>query len=130
MFSERAGLLFASVRSGLFGGEPMASLLASCRQHSAAAFRLHAYAEAVRFGAAAAARLKCALWQSNPPLIIRSRRAVCFTRKRGVAYWSVWWLTSNLQVYATATRTVKKRECVDFWCATVVLERWIQKRQP
>src|SRR5882672_457506 len=36
---------------GLFGGKPMASLLAARRQHPAAAFRLHARAESVRLGA-------------------------------------------------------------------------------
>jgi hypothetical protein len=59
----------------------MASLLAARRQHPAAALRLHAYAEAVRLGAAAAARLKCALWQNNPPLKIRNRSVFCITRK-------------------------------------------------
>jgi hypothetical protein len=53
---------------GLFGGEPMASLLAARRQHPAAALGLHACAEAVRLGASASARLKSALWQDNPPL--------------------------------------------------------------
>ena len=48
----------------------MASLLAARRQHLAATLRFHAYAEAVRLGAAAAARLKCALWQNNPPLLV------------------------------------------------------------
>src|SRR6266403_1568037 len=52
----------------LFGGKPMASLLAARRQHPAAAFRLHARAKPVRLGTSALARLKCALWQSNPPL--------------------------------------------------------------
>ena len=47
----------------------MASLLAARRQHLAATLRLHAYAEAVRLGAPAFARLKCALWQNNPPLL-------------------------------------------------------------
>jgi hypothetical protein len=47
----------------------MASLLAARRQHLAAAFRLHACAEAVRLGAPAFARLKCALWQNNPPFV-------------------------------------------------------------
>jgi hypothetical protein len=46
----------------------MASLLAARRQHLAATLRLHTYAEAVRLGASAFARLKCALWQNNPPL--------------------------------------------------------------
>src|SRR2546422_3750460 len=53
---------------GLFGGKPMASLLAARRQYPATAFRFHARAESVRLGAPALARLKCALWQSNPPL--------------------------------------------------------------
>ncbi len=47
----------------------MASLLAARRQHLAAALGLHANAEAVRLGASAASRLKCALWQNNPPLL-------------------------------------------------------------
>src|SRR6267378_1262476 len=38
------------------------------RRHLAATLRLHTYAEAVRLGASAFARLKCALWQNNPPL--------------------------------------------------------------
>ena len=63
----------------------MTSLLAARRQHLAAALGLHARAEAVSLGAAAAARLKCALWQSNPPFVLRSRRPVCFTRKRDIA---------------------------------------------
>jgi hypothetical protein len=73
----------------LFGGKPMASLLAARRQHLAATRRLHACAEAVRLGAPAFARLKCALWQNNPPLlhaicymryVIRNRSAASFTR--------------------------------------------------
>jgi len=46
----------------------MASLLAASRQDPAAAYGLHARTETVRLGAAAFARLKCALWQSNPPI--------------------------------------------------------------
>ena len=46
----------------------MASLLAASSQDLAAADGLHARTETVRFGAAAFARLKCALWQSNPPI--------------------------------------------------------------
>jgi len=53
--------------SGSVGREAMASLLAARRQDLAAARRLHARAEAVRFSAPAPARLKCALWQNNPP---------------------------------------------------------------
>jgi hypothetical protein len=60
-------------------GELMASLLAACRQHLAATLRLHAYAEAVRLGTPAFARLKCALWQNNPPLL----HTICNTRSRG-----------------------------------------------
>ncbi len=59
-----------AVRNGLpsgLRGELMASLLAACRQHLAATLRLHACAEAVRLGASAFPRLKCALWQNNPP---------------------------------------------------------------
>jgi hypothetical protein len=52
----------------LFGGKPMASLFAACRQHLAAAFRLHARAESVCLRTAPPTRLKRALWQSNPPL--------------------------------------------------------------
>jgi hypothetical protein len=48
----------------------MTSLLAARRQHFAAALRLHANAEAVRLGAPAASRLKCALWQNSPPLLL------------------------------------------------------------
>jgi hypothetical protein len=59
----------------LFGGKPMASLLAARCQHLAAAFRLHAYAETVRLGAPAFARLKCALWQNNPPYIYVAARS-------------------------------------------------------
>jgi hypothetical protein len=46
----------------------MASLLTASRQDLAATYGLHARTETVRFGAAAFARLKCALRQSNPPL--------------------------------------------------------------
>ena len=52
----------------------MASLLAARRQHSAATLGFHAYAEAVRLGASASARLKCALWQTIP---------LCSTPSRG-----------------------------------------------
>jgi hypothetical protein len=60
-----------SRRPGLDGREAMASLLAACRQYFAAAYGLHARAESVRFRAASFPRLKCALWQSNPPLVAR-----------------------------------------------------------
>jgi len=48
--------------------EAMTSLLAACRKHFAAALRLHAHAKSVGLRAAPAPRLKCTLWQSNPPL--------------------------------------------------------------
>jgi hypothetical protein len=74
----------------LFGGELMTSLLAARGKHLAATLCLHACAEAVRLGAPAFARLKCALWQNNPPLlhaiVIRSRSAVSFTRNRRTAH--------------------------------------------
>jgi len=57
-----------SMRPGLLGREAMASLLAARRQNFAAAYGLHARAESVRLRAASFPRLKCALWQSNPPL--------------------------------------------------------------
>src|ERR1700721_4594433 len=60
-----------SRRPGLFGREAMASLLAACRQNFATAYGLHARAESVRLRAASFPRLKCALWQSNPPLVAR-----------------------------------------------------------
>jgi len=60
----------------------MASLLAARRQHLAATLRFHAYAEAVRLGAAAAARLKCALWQNNPPLLV----AIGSTQSQGCLF--------------------------------------------
>jgi len=50
----------------------MASLLAASCQDLAATYGLHTRTETVRFGAAAFARLKCALWQSNPPMLLRS----------------------------------------------------------
>jgi hypothetical protein len=53
--------------TGLLGREAMASLLAAGRQNPAAAYGLHARAESVRLRAASFPRLKCALWQSNPP---------------------------------------------------------------
>src|SRR5262249_20326099 len=58
----------------------MASLLAACGKNLAAAYGLHARAESVRFGATALARLKCALWQSNPPIRLRVARGKSFTK--------------------------------------------------
>jgi hypothetical protein len=53
----------------------MAALLAARRKHSAASCGLHARTESVRFSAPALARLICALWQSNPPLVTRAEPA-------------------------------------------------------
>src|SRR5262249_22972935 len=64
----------------LLGREAMASLLAASRQHLAAAYGLHTRAKSVRFGAASLARLKCALWQSNPPLRLRVAQGKSFTK--------------------------------------------------
>src|SRR5258706_1156335 len=55
----------------LLGRKAMASLLTASRQNLATAYGLHARAKSVRLGAAALARLICALWQSNPPLRLR-----------------------------------------------------------
>jgi hypothetical protein len=71
-----------AVRNGLpsrLRGKLMASLLAACRQYLAATLRLHACAEAVRLGASAFPRLKCALWQNNPP----SLPTIFITRLQG-----------------------------------------------
>jgi hypothetical protein len=95
----------------------MTSLLAAPRQHLAAALRLHANAEAVCLGAPAASRLKCALWQNNPPLlpaichmryVIRNRRAVSFIRNGRTAHYFLQRLIPNLVVYSTLARRVKK----------------------
>src|SRR5579859_8109392 len=58
----------------------MASLLAACGKNLAPAYGLHARAESVRFGATALARVKCALWQSNPPIWLRVARGKSFTK--------------------------------------------------
>jgi len=49
----------------------MAALLAPRRKHLAASGGLHTRPKSVRFGAPAFARLISALWQSNPPCILR-----------------------------------------------------------
>src|ERR1700688_2469258 len=67
-----------SSRPELLGSEPMTSLLTARRKHLAAALRLHAHAKTVRLGTPAFARLICALWQSNPPLILRAARTRSF----------------------------------------------------
>jgi len=74
----------------------MTSLLAACRQNLAATLGLHARTKSVRLGAAALPRLKCALWQNNPPYDLDTARklpkfhppaALCrlFTPRTGMA---------------------------------------------
>ena len=65
----------------LLGCKAMAALLAASRQDLAATYGLHARAKSVRFGAAALARLICALWQSNPPLELRVAQGKFFSAK-------------------------------------------------
>jgi hypothetical protein len=67
----------------------MTSLLTARRKHLAAAFRLHAHAKTVRLGTPAFARLICALWQSNPPLILRPTRTGSFRHPRAQAAISI-----------------------------------------
>jgi len=50
----------------------MTALLAPRRKHLAASGGLHARTKPVRLGAPALARLIGALWQSNPPYILRT----------------------------------------------------------
>ena len=50
----------------------MTALLAARRKHPAASGGLHTRTKSVRFGAPAFARLISALWQSNPPYILRT----------------------------------------------------------
>ena len=92
----------------LLGRKAMASLLAASRQDFPAAYGLHARAKSVRFGAAALARLKCALWQSNPPLRLRVTPGKSFTKAQTPADWPLPRLFSNLQVYLPLARRVKK----------------------
>ena len=54
--------------SALLGCKTMTALLAARCKHSAATFGLHARTKPVCLGAPALPRLKCTLWQSNPPL--------------------------------------------------------------
>src|SRR5258706_2280901 len=67
----------------LLGREAMASVLAACRKNFPAAYRLHARAKPVRFGAASLARLICALWQNSPPLLHATGTRNGYTRSRG-----------------------------------------------
>ena len=53
--------------SALLGCKTMTALLAARGEHFASTLGLHARTKSVRFGAAALPRLKCTLWQSNPP---------------------------------------------------------------
>lgn len=85
----------------------MASLLAARCQHSAAAFRLHAGAEPVGLGAAAAPRLIRTLWQSNPPLYYATAWS-SVSRAMRTAPQPLWRLIWNFLVYATLAHRVKK----------------------
>jgi hypothetical protein len=60
----------------------MTALLAPRRKHPAASGGLHARTKPVRFGAPALARLIGALWQSNPPYILRTAAANVAPRLR------------------------------------------------
>ncbi len=64
----------------------MTSLLTARRKHLAATLRLHAHAKTMRLGAPAFARLICALWQSNPPLLVRAARTRSFKHPRTSRY--------------------------------------------
>jgi hypothetical protein len=87
----------------------MASLLAASRQDLAATYGLHARAKSVRFGAAALARLICALWQSNPPLELRVAPGKSFSAKpKRQLTGRFSRLFAKLQVYLPHARTVKK----------------------
>jgi len=89
---------FSRLNGRLDLGQPMASLLAAPCKHFAAAFRLHARAEPVSLGAAAAPRLIRTLWQSNPPLYYATAR---WSVSRGVrtALRPLLRLISNFLVY-------------------------------
>jgi len=52
----------------------MTSLLAARRKDFAATLSLHARTKSVRLSAAALPRLKCTLWQNNPPNILDTAR--------------------------------------------------------
>jgi hypothetical protein len=52
----------------------MTSLPAARRKDFAATLGLHARTKSVRFGAAALPRLKCTLWQNNPPYDLDTAR--------------------------------------------------------
>jgi len=74
----------------------MTSLLAARRQNFPAANGLHARAKSVRLGATSLARLKCALWQSNPPLELRVAPGKSFTKAETTPLWPLSRLFSNL----------------------------------
>jgi hypothetical protein len=59
----------------------------------------------VRLGAAAFARLKCALWQSNPPLLLRSATSRYYAGRVAQAAFAA---ESNYQVYWCLAGGVKE----------------------
>src|SRR5438132_812853 len=67
-------------------------------------------AEAVRLGAPAASRLKCALWQNNPPLLfaIGNTQSRCGLFHPQNTHHHFQRLIPNLIVYSTLARRVKK----------------------
>jgi hypothetical protein len=73
--------------SSLLGCKTMTALLAARCKHPAATLGLHARTKSVRLGAPAFPRLKCTLWQSNPPLTawIRLANSPSFTLQRRFA---------------------------------------------
>jgi len=82
----------------------MTALLAPRRKHLAASGGLHARTKSVRLGAPALARLIGALWQSNPPCILRTAATDVAPQLHKPRQQP----GKNQLVYATRTRRVKK----------------------
>lgn len=101
-----------SRRPALLGREAMASLFAARCQNFAAAGRLHARAESVGLRAAASPRLICALWQSNPPLLMRLACEPVHLRLPGAHQQpnATTRHASSFLVYASRLRRVKKTQ--------------------
>jgi hypothetical protein len=94
---------------GLLGREPMASLLAACRQHSAASDGLHAYAKSVCLGTPPFSRLIRSLWQSNPPFVTYDASASVFLRLFPASYY----VPRKSGVSPRAPRRPRKRAAVN-----------------
>ena len=87
--TSRGNFRPAAGPSPLLWREAMAALLAARRQHFAAALGFHAHAKSVCLGAASFPRLICTLWQSIPPLYLKSapntaRENLMLQRSRGL----------------------------------------------